>query len=46
MQQKEMVEIDLAGKVVPVPRDVVGALAAAAAARAGSRASIVTSRYC
>ena len=30
-----MVEIDLAGKVVPVPRDVVGALAAAAAARAG-----------
>ena len=30
-----MVEIDLAGNVVPVSRDVVGALAAAAAARAG-----------
>ena len=35
MQQEEMVEIDLAGNVVPVPRDVVRALAAAAAARAG-----------
>jgi hypothetical protein len=35
MQQEEMVEIDLAGNVVPVPRDVVAALAAAAAARAG-----------
>jgi hypothetical protein len=35
MAQAEIVEIDLAGDVVPVPRDVVGALAAAAAARAG-----------
>jgi ABC-type amino acid transport substrate-binding protein len=30
----ETIEIDLDGKVVGVPRDVVGALAAAAAARA------------
>lgn len=35
MQTEEMVEVDLAGKVVPVPGDVVDALAAAAAARAG-----------
>ena len=34
-EQEKMVEIDLDGKAVPVPRDVVGALAAAAAARAG-----------
>jgi hypothetical protein len=32
---EEMIEIDLDGKVVSVPRDVVRALAAAAAARAG-----------
>jgi hypothetical protein len=32
---EEMIEIDLDGKIVPVPRDVVRALAAAAAARAG-----------
>ena len=30
-----MIEIDLDGKIVAVPRDVVGDLAAAAAARAG-----------
>jgi hypothetical protein len=35
MSQEEMIEIDLAGKGVSVPRNVVGALAAAAAARAG-----------
>ena len=35
MTQEGIVEIDLAGNVVPVPRGVVGALAAAAAARAG-----------
>lgn len=35
MRQQETIEIDLAGKVVPVPRGVVAALAAAAAARAG-----------
>jgi len=33
--QEDLIEIDLDGKIVPVPRDVVGALAAAAAARAG-----------
>jgi hypothetical protein len=33
--QEEMIEIDLDGKVVAVPRDVVSDLAAAAAARAG-----------
>jgi hypothetical protein len=33
--REEPIEIDLDGKVVPVPRDVVSALAAAAAARAG-----------
>ena len=32
---EEMVEIDLAGKLVRVPREVVSELAAAAAARAG-----------
>jgi hypothetical protein len=32
---EEAIEIDLHGKVVRVPRDVVGALAAAAATRAG-----------
>jgi len=32
---EELVEIDLDGKVVRVPREVVGGLAAAAAARAG-----------
>jgi len=32
---EEMIEIDLDGKGVAVPRDVVAALAAAAAARAG-----------
>jgi hypothetical protein len=31
----EQIEIDLDGKVVPVPREVVSGLAAAAAARAG-----------
>jgi hypothetical protein len=31
----ELIDIDLDGKVVPVPRDVVSALAAAAATRAG-----------
>jgi len=31
----EMIEIDLDGKVVPVPREVVSGLAAAAATRAG-----------
>jgi hypothetical protein len=35
MAQEELIEIDLDGKVVPVPRDIVSALAAAAAARAG-----------
>lgn len=35
MEHEELVEIDLAGNVVPVPRGVVGALAASAAARAG-----------
>jgi hypothetical protein len=30
-----MIELDLDGKVVPVPRDVVSEIAAAAAARAG-----------
>jgi hypothetical protein len=33
-EQEVVVEIDLDGKAVPVPRDVVEALAAAAAARA------------
>jgi hypothetical protein len=32
---EEMIEIDLDGKAVPVPRGVVSGLAAAAAARAG-----------
>jgi hypothetical protein len=32
---EELIEIDLDGKIVPVPRDVVSALAAAAATRAG-----------
>jgi len=31
----EQIELDLDGKVVPVPRDVVSGIAAAAAARAG-----------
>jgi hypothetical protein len=35
MAQEEAIEIDLAGKIVAVPRDAVSALAAAAAARAG-----------
>jgi ABC-type amino acid transport substrate-binding protein len=35
MELEEMVEIDLDGKAVAVPRDVVNAIAAAAAARAG-----------
>lgn len=35
MAREELLEIDLDGKVVPVPRDTVRALAAAAAARAG-----------
>jgi hypothetical protein len=35
MKPEELVEIDLAGKVVPVPSGVVGAIAASAAARAG-----------
>ena len=35
MSHEETIEIDLAGKVVAVPRDVVSELAAAAAARAG-----------
>lgn len=35
MAPEETIEIDLDGKVVPVPRDVVSALAAAAATRAG-----------
>lgn len=34
-EQEQMVEMDLDGKAVDVPRDVVHALAAAAAARAG-----------
>jgi hypothetical protein len=33
--QEETVELDLDGKVVAVPREVVAAIAAAAAARAG-----------
>ena len=33
--QDEKIEVGLDGKVVTVPRDVVGAIAAAAAARAG-----------
>jgi hypothetical protein len=33
--QEEMIEIDLDGKGVAVPREVVAAIAAAAAARAG-----------
>jgi hypothetical protein len=32
---KETIELDLDGKTVPVPRELVSALAAAAAARAG-----------
>ncbi len=32
---REMIDLDLDGKVVPVPRDVVSEIAAAAAARAG-----------
>jgi hypothetical protein len=32
---QETIELDLDGKVVPVPREVVSALAAAAAGRAG-----------
>ncbi len=35
MAPEELIEIDLDGKIVPVPRDAVSALAAAAAARAG-----------
>jgi hypothetical protein len=35
MVQEDLIEIDLDGKIVSVPRDVVDALAAAAAARAG-----------
>jgi hypothetical protein len=35
MTQEETIEIDLAGKLLAVPRDVVSQLAAAAAARAG-----------
>jgi hypothetical protein len=35
MELEEIVEIDLDGKAVAVPRDVVNAIAAAAAARAG-----------
>jgi hypothetical protein len=35
MAQEELIEIDLDGKIVPVPRDTVKALAASAAARAG-----------
>ena len=35
MELEEMVEIDLDGKAVAVPRDVVSAIATAAAARAG-----------
>lgn len=33
---EDLIEIDLDGKVVPVPRHVVSALAAAAATRAGA----------
>jgi hypothetical protein len=33
--QEEMIEIDLDGKAVAVPRDIVSGVAAAAAARAG-----------
>ena len=33
--QEETIEVDLDGKVVAVPRDVVNAIAAAAATRAG-----------
>ena len=32
---EEMIDLDLDGKVVPVPRELVSGLAAAAAARAG-----------
>jgi hypothetical protein len=35
VEQEVMVEVDLAGHVVPVPRGLVAALAAAAAASAG-----------
>jgi len=35
LEQEGMIEIDLDGTAVAVPRDVVGELAAAAAARAG-----------
>jgi hypothetical protein len=35
MTRGELIEINLDGKVIPVPRDVVSALAASAAARAG-----------
>jgi hypothetical protein len=35
MPQEETIELDLGGKVLAVPREVVGGLAAAAAARAG-----------
>jgi hypothetical protein len=35
MSQEELIEIDLDGKTVAVPRDVVSELAAAGAARAG-----------
>jgi hypothetical protein len=35
MELEEMVEIDLDGKTVAVPRDVVNSIAAAAASRAG-----------
>jgi hypothetical protein len=35
MNQEDKIELDLAGKVVRVPREVVSGIAAAAAARAG-----------
>lgn len=35
MSHAETIEIDLVGTIVPVPRDLVSRLAAAAAARAG-----------
>lgn len=35
MRQEDTIEIDLDGKIVAVPRDVVNELAAAGAARAG-----------
>jgi hypothetical protein len=35
MEHEATIELDLAGKVVPVPRDAVSGIAAAAAARAG-----------